>query len=125
MLFRSLSEAQPDTVALARQWMKTAEEAGKESALQRRRAALALRLLIHLLEDAIRLSLGVPTEMAEKEDGDALGVLANRLGTDRLLELQDRCLQADYHIDRRVQLVLAIEALADAFNAPELVPQRN
>ena len=32
----------------------------------------------------------------------------------RLLELLERCLEADLHIDRRVQLVLVLEALLDA-----------
>jgi len=122
-LLLGLSQPQPDTVALAKGWMQAAEEAGKESAVQRRRAALALRLLIHILEDVIRLSLSGAPALAEPDDLGALQELASRLGTDRLLELQERCLSADHHIGRRVQLVLAIEALVDAFNAAESVPQ--
>jgi len=118
-LLNGLCAPQPDTVGLARQWTEFAEDAGKESAVQRRRAALAVRLLIYFLEDALRLSLGGTPQLAEADDLPALQQLADRLGTDRLLALQDRCLQADYHIDRRVQLVLLIEALVDAFNAPE------
>src|SRR5262249_13883459 len=57
-LLHALSQPQPDTVTLARDWIRFLEEAGKEPAIQRRRAALALRLLVYFLEDAIRMSLG-------------------------------------------------------------------
>jgi hypothetical protein len=40
--------------------------------------------------------------------------LAGRAGPDRLLEVLERCLEADRQIDRRVQLVLILEGLVDA-----------
>ena len=40
--------------------------------------------------------------------------LANRADPEKLLELLERCLEGDAHIDRRVQLVLVLEALLDA-----------
>jgi hypothetical protein len=40
--------------------------------------------------------------------------LAQRAGSDRLIALLDRSLEGDAHIDRRVQLVLVLEALTDA-----------
>jgi DNA polymerase-3 subunit delta' len=113
-LLAGLAAPQPDSVALARAWWAFVEEAGKESAPQRRRASLVLKLLIELLHDAVALSLGGPPRLAEPDDLPPLKQLAERWGPDRLLAALERCLEADMHIDRRVQLVLALESLTDA-----------
>jgi DNA polymerase-3 subunit delta' len=114
-LLAGLLDPRSDGVALARTWGEFVEEAGKESGAQRRRAALALRLLVDFLKDALRLSVGGPPVLGEERDRMQLEETANRLRTERLLELLDRCLHADVQIDRRVQLVLVLEALVDAF----------
>ena len=113
-LLDDLTQTRPDSVALANSWMRFVEEAGKETASQRRRAALVLRLIIEFLNDALTLSLGGTPKPAEPADLDALRKLGERTGTDRLLEVLERCLQSDEQIDRRVQLVLVLEALMDA-----------
>jgi DNA polymerase III subunit delta' len=113
-LLEGLARPQPDTVALGQAWMRFVEEAGKEGAVQRRPAALVLRLVIEFLQDALALSLGGTPRLAEAEDLAALRALAERAGPERLLEAVERCLEADAHIDRRVQLVLILEALTDA-----------
>lgn len=117
-LLKGLTQPKPDSVALAKQWAGFVEEAGKESALQRRRAALALRLLIDLLDDALRLGIGGDARVAEAGEVSALQELAKRAGPDKLLELLERCLEADTHIDRRVQLVLVLEGLLDSLARP-------
>jgi len=113
-LLDDLTDPRPDSVALAHSWMRFVEEAGKETASQRRRAALVLRLIIEFLNDALTISLGGTPKPAEPADLDALRKLAERTGTDRLLEVLERCLQSEEQIDRRVQLVLVLEALMDA-----------
>ena len=113
-LLDDLTQPRPDSVALANSWMRFVEEAGKETASQRRRAALVLRLIIEFLNDALTISLGGTPKPAEPADLDALRKLAERTGTDRLLEVLERCLQSEEQIDRRVQLVLVLEALMDA-----------
>jgi DNA polymerase-3 subunit delta' len=113
-LMDGLTRPQPDSVGLAKAWTQFVEEAGKESAAQRRRAALVLRLLIGFLNDALCLSTGGTPRPADPEDARSLLALAQRLDPDRLLELLDRSLEADMQIDRRVQLVLVLEALLDA-----------
>ncbi len=118
-LVQSLTDAKPDGVALAKQWGQFVEEAGKESAMQRRRSGLALRLLIDFLTAALRLSLGGSPGPAEADDLRAMQRLAERHGPERLLEWLDRCLEADAHIDRRVQLVLLQEGLLDALVSAE------
>jgi DNA polymerase-3 subunit delta' len=113
-LLKGLTRPQPDTVALAREWMRFVEEAGKEAAVQRRRAALALRLVIESLNDALRLSVGGTPLVAEGDELPGLEDLGKRVGPERLLELLERCLEGDAQIDRRVQLILILEALLDA-----------
>jgi DNA polymerase-3 subunit delta' len=109
-----LTRTPPDTVALAQAWQAFVEEAGKESAAQRRRAQVVLRLLVDFLDDALALSLGGTPRRTGPEDAEALAGLVKRLDAEALLELLERCLEADTQVDRRVQLVLILEALLDA-----------
>jgi DNA polymerase-3 subunit delta' len=109
-----LTRPRPDSVALSRALMEFVDEAGKDSGAQRRRAAVVLRLLIEFLDDALRLRLGGTPRLTEPEDLRLLRELAERLDPERLLEILERCLEGDAQIDRRVQLVLVLEALLDA-----------
>jgi DNA polymerase-3 subunit delta' len=113
-MLHALAAERFDSVALAKRWWSFVEDAGKESAAQRSRAALALKLLVELLDDALRLSLGKPARITEPDELRALENLAKRVEPERLIAMLDRCLEGDAHIDRRVQLVLALEALSDA-----------
>jgi DNA polymerase-3 subunit delta' len=113
-LLEDLLRPRPDSVALARKWTEFVEAAGKEGAVQRRRAALILGLLIDFLTNALALSVGGDPHLAEPQDLERVRGLAERLGPDRLLLVLERCLEGDSQIDRRVQLVLALEALVDA-----------
>jgi DNA polymerase-3 subunit delta' len=106
-----------DSVDLARQWSEFVEEAGKDSASQRRRASLVLRLLIEFLHDALTMRLGGTPRLSEPDDLRALGAIVQRMDEDRILAALERCLEADVQIDRRVQLVLLVEALTDALAA--------
>jgi DNA polymerase III subunit delta' len=109
-----LAKPKADTVRLSKRWMEFVEDAGKESSRQRRRAALVIRMLIELLNAALTASTGAAPNLIEPDDRAAVSRLAERLGTERLLQLIDRCLDADHQIDRKVQLVLIVEALSDA-----------
>jgi DNA polymerase-3 subunit delta' len=113
-LLEGLAREQPDTVGLARQWLELAEEAGKEAAAQRRQAGLVLRLLIGALHDALRVSLGGTPRLADPEELALLRGLASRLSAELLLQLIDRCLEADEQLGRYVQVVLVLEGLLDA-----------
>lgn len=121
-LMKALTQPRPDGLALGDRWTRFAEEAGTDSSSQRRRAALALRMLVEFLNDAVNYSVGKVDEAAAPEEMGAIQELADRLGTDRLLELLERCLQSDVQIERRVQLVLVLEALADALGRKTAVP---
>jgi DNA polymerase-3 subunit delta' len=108
-----LTAPQIDSVGLARAWTEFVEEAGKETAAQRRRASLALRLIVDFLADALRVQVGGVPRTAEAEEVRALEALAERGDVGRLLGLLERCLKGDEQIDRRAQLVLVLEALVN------------
>jgi DNA polymerase-3 subunit delta' len=113
-LLQGLLQPRADTPALARAWTEFVEEAGKESSVQRRRAALILRLLVLFLEDALTLSLGGEPRLAEPADLPLLRDLVARTSPEQLLAVLERCLEADTHLERYAQLVLILESLLDA-----------
>jgi DNA polymerase-3 subunit delta' len=113
-LLAGLASSQPDTIGLARQFMQHVEEAGKEAAAQRRRAGLVLKLLVASLLDVLRLNLGGTARLADAEEMEVLRSLASRLEAEQLLQLIDRCLEADEQLGRYVQVVLVVEGLLDA-----------
>ena len=57
-----------------------------------------------------------PAAIARRNKGNrkALDALAARLDAEQVLGLLERCLEGDAQVDRRVQLVLVLEALSDA-----------
>jgi DNA polymerase-3 subunit delta' len=101
-----LTAAKPDAPQLAAELTRFAESAGKESAAQRARAGVAVRLAVDVLRAALRASVGGPAD-------PAVARLGERLGPDKLADSLDACHTADRLIDRRVQLVLVAEQLAD------------
>src|SRR5262249_30200982 len=102
-----------DCSALAEAWNHYIEDAGKEAGVKRRRAALVLRLLLGMLQDAQRVANGVRPVVADREEAAGPGKLADRLGPEKLADWVDRAIAADVQIDRKVQVDLIIEAFAD------------
>jgi DNA polymerase-3 subunit delta' len=113
-LLDALAKPHLDAVALAKEWNEFAEGAGKETAAQRARAKLLLRMLIDFLTDALAVSQGAGTRRSDANDQPSLQALAARTTPDVLITALERCLEADEQIDRRVQLVLVLEGLLDA-----------
>ena len=103
-----------DAFALASRWNRYVEDAGKEGGVRRRRAAIVLRLLIGLLQDALRLSANVPPLVANEEETFVLRGLTDRIGIEKLLTWIERATEANLQIDRKVQLELIVEAFVDA-----------
>jgi DNA polymerase III subunit delta' len=120
VLLEGLSGPRADTVGLARAWIEFIEEAGKETAAQRRRAALVLRLLMEFLKDALGVALGAPPRFAESEDQRLAQNLLRQYPPDQILALLERCLEAETQLDRYVQIALVLEGLLDA--AGQLAP---
>jgi len=114
-LLQGLTRTPVESVRLAKEWIAFVKEAGKESAPQRQRAKVVVRLLVDFLSDALSLCHGGPVRRTEPDDRPLLTALMQRTGPDLLLELLERCLEADRQIDRRVQQELILEALMDTF----------
>jgi len=105
-----------DSVGPGRSFMEFVEEAGKEGGPQRRRASLALRLLVEFLMDLLHQQSGQAPRLVDEADAGYLRELGKRLDADSTMDIIDRVLEADIQIDRRLQLKLVIEALLDAID---------
>jgi DNA polymerase III subunit delta' len=112
-LLAALIAEKVDAFALALAWNQFVEEAGKDAGVKRRRASLVIRLLIGMLQDALRLSQGLSALVADPSETSNLKSLAERLGPEKLIQWADRAMEADIQIDRKVQLELIVEAFAD------------
>lgn len=99
---------------LVRSWMEFIENAGKDSAAQRQRAAFVIRLFVVMIETALKLLIGVKPAGIDAGEDQALKKLGDTLGEERMLAWLERALEADRQIDYRVQLVLIIEAFIDS-----------
>jgi hypothetical protein len=73
-----------------------------------------LRLLIGLLQDAQRVSHGVPPLVADSSEAATLRAVTERLGAEKVAAWIDRATEADVQIDRKVQLDLVVEAFTDS-----------
>lgn len=116
-LYEVATAAKPDPQALGESWQRFVDDAGKEPAAQRARASVAVGLVLELVTAAARLSVGAdpggdPAEAAK------LRPLAEKLGADKLADLLESCLEADYHIDRRVQLALVADRVNELLTRP-------
>ncbi len=113
-LLAGLAGRRPDPLQLARGLLDFAEDAGKDGALQRRRAALVLRLLIEALNDAASVCVDVPVRSCGPDEEVLLRALAEGAGPETFLALIERCLEAEVQLDRYIQLAVVIEGLMDA-----------
>jgi DNA polymerase-3 subunit delta' len=113
-LLKELTRQPVDTVAVGQKWIRFLEEAGKEASVQRKRASLVLQLLIEFFSDALRLQAGGPALLDSPRDMELLSRIVETARPEQLAEIIERCLECDFHIERRVQLVLAVESLVDA-----------
>ncbi len=101
---------------LAEMWAKFHEDAGKDkTAAQRMRASLVLKFLIEVVDRALKMSLGVGAPSPDAVEAGRLKAFADRVGTDGLVELLDKCVEADFHVERRVQLILVVESVLETF----------
>ena len=92
-------QPKPDSVSIAQRCMSFIEAAGKESALQRQRTYLVIRLILDQLRRLLHDCVERPT-------------------AETILARIDGCIDAEYRIDRKVQIALVMEALADRLALP-------
>jgi DNA polymerase III subunit delta' len=113
-LLRGLAQPRIDSMALAKEFTEFAQSAGKETSEHRQRAALVLKLLVEALGDVLDVHASGSLEPVAPEDRAALQSLAHRAQPDKILALLERCLEAEVHLGRYIQVGLVIEALMDA-----------
>jgi DNA polymerase-3 subunit delta' len=113
-ILQALVQPKVKSVEAAKEFVKFAEEAGKEAAGQRRRANQALRLLIEALTDAIRLQSGAPARSADSAELPLLASLAQKAPPEKIQAMLERCLETETQLGRYVQLSLVLEGLLDA-----------
>ena len=113
VLLNAMIQTRPDSPALAEKWLRFTEDAGKDGAAQRGRTSAVLRLLIAQLQAALRLAFGSAVDDLDAEERGQLAVLAHNAGPDGLMAMLEACVEAGRLIDRRVQLALILEQLAD------------
>ncbi len=110
-----LSQRPCNPIELAESWRTFVESAGKDAASQRHRAVLSIQLLVDLLSQALRSAHGALPPDLDEDTRDIATRLAKRWNVEQLLDLLDRCLDAERQVDRRVQLALVLDALAATF----------
>jgi DNA polymerase-3 subunit delta' len=108
-LHRTFQTPKFESVALGILLTKFAD-AAKESAQKRIRAQFAVELLLALFRTALQHA---ETEQPELQAEPAIARLAKHPSPQALLSMIDVTLEAEQQIDRRFQLALILEALAD------------
>jgi DNA polymerase-3 subunit delta' len=87
------------------------KKARKESVEQRRLATLLVGELARVFRGTLWQTAGLAPPCPDAADREAVHSLATRLEPEDVLVLADRCLQAEYHIERRLYMPLVLESL--------------
>jgi DNA polymerase III subunit delta' len=114
VLVNGLAQPRPNSVELSTSLLEFVADAGKDKAPQRRRASQVLRLLIQFFDDALAVRLVNTSRLGDPEELAMLDKMAVSASPEKLLNILDRCIEADLQIGRYVQLDLVLEALLDA-----------
>lgn len=126
-LLRALSRPRVEATALLRLAEEVLEVAGTEAAARRETVRVFCRLTVGLLRMALRIAVGageIPT--VGEQEAEAVRMLAESLGPERLMRMIDRTLAAAQHNDRKAHVGYLLDAwacaLADIANPPPLTP---
>jgi DNA polymerase III subunit delta' len=85
--------------------------AGKESIDQRRRASLLIGELARYFRGVLWQTAGIEAPCPDPDDRKATAALARRLEPEDVFVAADRCIEADYHLARRLYLPLIVSSL--------------
>jgi DNA polymerase-3 subunit delta' len=100
-----------DPPALAHRIQAHIKQAGKESVDQRRRASLLIGELARFFRSVLWQTAGLAPPCPDAADRKAAVALAQRLEPDDVFVLAERCVLADYHVQRRLYMPLIVESL--------------
>jgi DNA polymerase III subunit delta' len=100
-----------DPPALAQRLGAFVKEAGKEGVDQRGRASLLMGELARFFRGILWQTAGLDPPTPDPDDRRAVAALAERLDPEDVFVLTDRCLEADYHIQRKAYMPLILESL--------------
>jgi DNA polymerase-3 subunit delta' len=100
-----------DPPALAHRLRAHIEQAGKESVDKRRRASLLIGELARVFRGVLWQTAGLAPPCPDAADRKAAVALAQRLEPEDVFVLADRCVLADYHVQRRLYMPLIVESL--------------
>jgi DNA polymerase-3 subunit delta' len=100
-----------DPPALARRIEAFVKDAGKESVLQRERASILIGELARFFRGVLWSTAGNIPPSPDPDDRRAVDQLAHRLEPEDVFLLAERCVEADYHVGRKVYMVLILDAL--------------
>ena len=100
-----------DPPALAHRIQANIEQAGKESVDKRRRASLLIGELARFFRGVLWQTAGLAPPCPDDADRKAAIALAQRLEPEDVFVLADRCVLADYHVQRRLYMRLIVESL--------------
>ncbi len=101
-----------DPPALANRFLEHVKQSGKESVDQRRRAGLLIGELARFFRGVLWQTAGLEPHCPDPDDRRAAGSVAERLEPEDVFVLADRCLEADYHLQRRLATNLILHSLA-------------
>ncbi|MFO0805352.1 MAG: DNA polymerase III subunit delta' [Gemmataceae bacterium] len=114
-LLDGLTSSRPNFASLAKTWEEYFKGAGTETRGQRLRVSLVLGFLAEALRQSLRLTQGAAAAGLDPAEEARLRSFAERLGADRVLDLIDKCVEADYFVERKVQIILIVESVVEAF----------
>jgi DNA polymerase III subunit delta' len=100
-----------DPPALAHRLHAHIKQAGKESVDQRRRASLLIGELARFFRGVLWQTAGLAPPCPDDADRRCAVALAERLEPEDVFVLADRCVLADYHVQRRLYMPLIVESL--------------
>jgi DNA polymerase-3 subunit delta' len=100
-----------DPPALAERLETFSKEAGKESVDRRARARLLFGELARFFRALLYQTAGLEPPSPDPDDRRAAALLAARLEPEDVFLLADRCLDADYQLQRQANLAMILDAL--------------
>ena len=100
-----------DPPLLAQRLGAFASQSGKESVDQRRRASLLVGELARLFRGVLWQTAALEPPCPDPADRKAALALAERLEPEDVFVLADRCLEADYHLQRNLYMPVILESL--------------